>query len=78
MENMIGLVVNLLFYGTAKLLVPLVSFGRWQVDDQKSGAGWLSGWPFAARKEGKLYFSFESGVLFGVFFWIVLVIAFLA
>ncbi len=78
MEILIGLVVDLLFYGTAKLLVPLVSLGRWQLDHRKSGAGWWSGWPYARRKEGRLCFSFEGGVLVGMFFWLLVAILVIA
>jgi hypothetical protein len=76
MLELIGsLVINLFLYGTGKLLLPVVSFGRWKADLKKSRAGWLSGWPYWRKgDDGIVWFSLEGACLFGVLFWILVIL----
>ncbi|MDD2324766.1 MAG: hypothetical protein PHW63_01960 [Alphaproteobacteria bacterium] len=78
MESILSFVINCIvdiaFYGTAKTFLPIISLGKWRVDIRKSKENWLSGLPFARRdKDGILYFGFCGSVLFGCFFWLILV-----
>ena len=63
-------------YGTGKLILPVLSFGKWRADIRKSKANAFSGLPFwrKEQKEGILYFSFEGSILFGTLIWMIIII----
>ena len=76
-ETIAGLIFDVLLYGTAKLILPIISFGKWRADSIKSKAGLLSGYPFVRKdKDGIAYFSYEGGILFGGGIWIIAIIFF--
>jgi hypothetical protein len=74
-----GMLVDVVFLGTGKLLLPLISFGRWRVNMNKSGAGWFSGIPLFRRDvDGHTYCSYTFSVGVGTLFWMCVVILFFA
>lgn len=73
--------VQILFYTiaywTAKLVVPILTFGRCYVSEREVSGSFI-GWPFWKRKpNGKLYFGCEVGSFIGFVIW-GLALAFLA
>ena len=72
-----ALVEGLLF-GTGKLVLPLLSRGKWQaidIADIKVGYNTKTKLDFLKRgTDGILYFSFRATVLAGIFIWIVILV----
>jgi len=74
-EFIVTIIIDVFLYGTAKILLPLISFGKWRADIKKSQANLLSGLPFFKKGEdGILYFGPEGACLFAVLFWIIVII----
>lgn len=56
-------------YWTAKLVVPVLTFGRCNVS-QRDVSGSFIGWPLWKRQpNGKLYFGCEVGIFIGFVIW---------
>lgn len=55
------------FLGVAKILLPILSLGKWKIDNQRAGAGWFTGSPWSKRgDDGILYIGWELGMLLGI------------
>lgn len=78
-EFVLSLILDLWLFGTAKLVLPLVSAGKWRVDIRNSGENWLSGlngWKFSRLDEnGIRYFGYQAAILWGVLIWVLLGVA---
>jgi len=71
LESLLSLFVDLFLYASGKIILPLVSFGKWRADIRKSKGNWLTGFPYFSRlPDGILYFSYEGTILVAITFWI--------
>lgn len=78
METIVSFLVDIFLFGTARVLLPLISFGKWKVDPQKSKSGYLSGWPlFSKGDDGITYVGWSGATLFAVIFWVTVILCFL-
>jgi hypothetical protein len=74
-ETIFLLILDLFLYGSGKIVLPFISFGKWRADIKKSSANWLTGWPFFKRSpDGVLYFSYEGTILAGIAFWMTAIV----
>ena len=73
--NLAGrLIIDVMAYGTAKVVVPVLSLGSWRVDVRKAGTHWFTGWPFWRRgTDGRLYVGPDAAIFLGIGFWVVVV-----
>ena len=61
-----------IFYGTAKLILPIVTFGRVKSKDiDKIG---FFDWPMIEKKQGTIYLGFDLSIVVGIFVWVCLVL----
>ena len=74
-----NLLVDVLFYGTGRLVLPLVTFGRVRVERAVHAKGLRFGWLGTARDDKhRLVLSGEIGALFGFVVWVGVIIAAIA
>lgn len=75
LEMIFSLIFDLLLYGSGKIVLTSISFGKWRADIKKSSSNWLTGRPFFERSsDGVLYFSYEATILAGIAFWMTVLI----
>lgn len=72
LELILQAVVEVLGWGTAKLLLPVVSFGRCYVGDTSSGRPGHSRPVWSRDAAGNLRIDDEPAVLIGLAFWAIL------
>jgi len=71
-----SLLVDVLFYGTGRLVLPLVTFGRVRVERAVRAEGLRFGWLGTARDDKhRLVLSGEIGALFGFVVWVSVIVA---
>jgi len=74
-----NLLVDVLFYGTGRLVMPLVTFGGVHVERAVNAEGLRFGWCRTARDDKhRLVLSGEIGALFGFAVWVSVIIAAIA
>ncbi len=72
----LNLLVDVLFYGTGRLVLPLVTFGHARVERAFNAEGLRFGWLGTARDdEHRLVLSGEIGALFGFVIWVSVIVA---
>ncbi len=73
--NLLGrLIIDVMAYGTAKVVVPILSFGAWRVDARQAGTHWFTGWPFWKRgPDRRLYIGPDAAIFLGIGFWVAVV-----
>ena len=73
--NLAGrLIIDVMAYGTAKVVVPFLSLRSWRVDVRKAGTHWFTGWPLWRRgTDGRLYVGPDAAIFLGIGFWVVVV-----
>ena len=62
-----GLLFEFLLYGTAKIVLPIISFGKVQAKEYKELN--LFDWPMMHREKGILYLGLELGIAAGFIIW---------
>jgi hypothetical protein len=71
LRGLVYVLFHLLFYFTARVTLPLLTFGRWRVkalSDYRSNLGWF-GW-FKRQRDGTMLIGPDPAILVGLLIWI--------
>jgi len=71
-----NMLIDVVFYGTGRIILPLVTFGRVRVERAVHAEGLRFGWLGTARDDKRrLVLSGEIGALFGFVVWVIVIVA---